>query len=129
MLEGKSIVLGVTGSIAAYKAVEIASQLTQLGAKVDVLITKDAEQFVTPLTFRAVTGRPVISDMFESTLNNGITHVSLAENADAVVIAPITANTIAKLAKVLKCSQRTIHRNMGEELKREKELLNRQNEN
>jgi phosphopantothenoylcysteine decarboxylase/phosphopantothenate--cysteine ligase len=98
MLEGKSIVLGVTGSIAAYKAIDIASQLTQLEAKVDVLISKEAKQFVTPLIFRAITGRPVFSDMFDATINQGITHVSLAEAADVIVIAPTTANTIAKLA-------------------------------
>ena len=98
MLEGKSIVLGVTGSIAAYKAIDIASQLTQLEAKVDVLITKEAKQFVTPLTFKAITGRPVFSDMFDETIKQDITHVSLAETADVIVIAPATANTIAKLA-------------------------------
>lgn len=98
MLEGKSIVLGVTGSIAAYKAIDIASQLTQLKAKVDVLITREARQFVTPLTFRAITGRPVFSDMFDATMEQGVTHVSLAETADVIVIAPATANIIAKLA-------------------------------
>lgn len=98
MLEGKSIVLGVTGSIAAYKAIDIASQLTQLEAKVDVLITKEAKQFVTPLTFKAITGRPVFSDMFDATIKQDITHVSLAETADVIIIAPATANTIAKLA-------------------------------
>ena len=98
MLDGKSIVLGVTGSIAAYKAIEIASTLTQLEAKVDVVLTKEAEQFVTPLTFNAITGRTVFSDMFDETKKQGIIHVNLAETADVIVVAPITANTIAKLA-------------------------------
>ncbi len=98
MLNGKSIVLGVTGSIAAYKAIDIASKLTQLEARVDVVLSKEAKQFVTPLTFNAVTGRAVFSDMFDATIKQDITHVSLAETADVIVIAPITANTIAKLA-------------------------------
>ena len=98
MLEGKTIVLGVTGSIAAYKAVDIASQLTQAGAKVDVIMTKAATEFVTPLTFRAITGRPVATEMFESGSEFNIEHVSLAEAASVIVIAPATANIIAKLA-------------------------------
>ena len=98
MLKGKTIILGVTGSIAAYKAVDIASQLTQAGAKVDVIMTKAATEFVTPLTFQAITGRPVVTEMFESGSEFNVEHVSLAEAASVIVIAPATANIIAKLA-------------------------------
>ncbi len=98
MLKGKTIILGVTGSIAAYKAVDIASQLTQAGAKVDVIMTKAATEFVTPLTFQAITGRPVVTEMFESGSEFNVEHVSLAEAAKVIVIAPATANIIAKLA-------------------------------
>jgi len=98
MVRDKTIVLGVTGSIAAYKAAELASKLTQEGAKVDVVMTKSAQEFVTPLTFRSITQRPVITEMFELASEFSIEHVALAERADLVVIAPATANTIAKLA-------------------------------
>lgn len=98
MLENKTVVLGVTGSIAAYKAVELASKLTQAGVKVDVVMTKAAKEFVTPLTFRNITHRWVAGDMFETTPEFDIEHIALAEKADAVVIAPATANIIAKLA-------------------------------
>ncbi len=98
MLSNKTVVLGVTGSIAAYKAAEIASQLTQLGAKVHVIMTEQAIQFISPVTFRAITGRPVVTEMFDLASEFSIEHVSLANAADIVVIAPITANVIAKLA-------------------------------
>ncbi|MBN2187512.1 MAG: bifunctional phosphopantothenoylcysteine decarboxylase/phosphopantothenate--cysteine ligase CoaBC [Dehalococcoidia bacterium] len=98
MLSNKTIVLGVTGSIAAYKAVEIASQLTQAGAIVSVIMTEAATEFVTPLTFQAITGRRVVTEMFDLTSEFSIEHVRLAEAADIVIIAPITANVIAKLA-------------------------------
>jgi phosphopantothenoylcysteine decarboxylase/phosphopantothenate--cysteine ligase len=95
---GKNVVLGVTGSIAAYKAVDIASKLTQKGIAVDVVMTKAAQQFVMPLTFRSITHRPVVIDMFDLASEFSVEHVALAERADVVVIAPATANTIAKLA-------------------------------
>jgi len=98
MLANKTVVLGISGGIAAYKAIDIASRLTQAGAKVDVILTESAAKFITPLTLRALTHRPVSTDMFESTVNTGITHIALAEAADVVVIAPATANTIARLA-------------------------------
>ena len=98
MLSNKTVVLGVTGSIAAYKAAKIASQLTQLGAKVHVIMTEEAIRFISPVTFRAITGRPVVTEMFDLTSEFSIEHVSLANAADIVVIAPITANVIAKLA-------------------------------
>jgi phosphopantothenoylcysteine decarboxylase/phosphopantothenate--cysteine ligase len=98
MLRNKTIVLGVTGSIAAYKAAEIASQLTQAGARVNAILTAEAIQFISPVTFRALTARPVVTEMFDLTSEFSIEHVSLAKAADVVVIAPATANIIAKLA-------------------------------
>ena len=98
MLRNKSIVLGVTGSIAAYKAAEIASQLTQSGAKVNVILTEGAIHFISPVTFRAITGNPVVTGMFDLASEFSIEHVSLAKAADIVIIAPATANIIAKLA-------------------------------
>ena len=98
MFRNKSIVLGVTGSIAAYKAAEIASQLTQSGAKVNVILTEEAVQFISTVTFRAITGSPVVTGMFDLASEFSIEHVSLAKAADIVVIAPATANIIAKLA-------------------------------
>jgi phosphopantothenoylcysteine decarboxylase/phosphopantothenate--cysteine ligase len=98
MLSDKTIVLGVTGSIAAYKAADLASKLTQAGAKVNVVMTEAATKFVTPLTFRSLTKRPVITSMWELSSEFSIEHVALADAADVVAIAPITANVIAKLA-------------------------------
>ncbi len=101
LLRGRRIVLGVTGSIAAYKAADLASKLTQAGAQVDVIMTEAARQFVTPLTFQSVTGRPVYVSMWETDdagLPTHIAHVGLGESADLLVIAPATANTLAKLA-------------------------------
>lgn len=94
----KHLLLGVTGSIAAYKAADLASKLTQAGAQVDVILTAGAEKFVAPLTFQSVTGRRAYT---ESDLWGGeahVLHVGLAHTADALVIAPCTANTLAKLA-------------------------------
>jgi phosphopantothenoylcysteine decarboxylase / phosphopantothenate---cysteine ligase len=98
MLKGKSIVLGVTGGIAAYKAADLASKLTQAGASVNVVMTEAAMKFITPLTFRAVTNRPVVSSMFDMASEWSIEHVSLADAADIIVIAPATADIIAKLS-------------------------------
>jgi len=98
MLANKTIVLGITGSIAAYKAADIASKLTQAGAKVEVVMTEAATKFIAPLTLRSITGRPVVTDMFKLASEFSIEHVALAEAADVVVIAPATANVIAKLA-------------------------------
>ncbi len=96
LFQGKRILLGITGSIAAYKVVDLASKLTQAGALVDVVMTEAAQKFVTPLTFRSVTGRPVYVDMWG--LDDHVRHVALAEQADLMVIAPATAHTLAKLA-------------------------------
>lgn len=101
LLTGKHILLGVTGSIACYKAVDLASKLTQAGAQVDVLMTQAAQQFVLPLTFQAVTGRAVYADLWraaDSTLPTHIAHVGLAESAALFIIAPCTADTLARLA-------------------------------
>ena len=97
-LDGKSVVLGVSGSIASYKAVDLASKLVQMNAAVDVLMTPAAREFVTPLTFAAITHRPVVTSMFEPQSELSINHVALAERADIVVVAPATANTIARIA-------------------------------
>jgi phosphopantothenoylcysteine decarboxylase/phosphopantothenate--cysteine ligase len=98
MLENTNIVLGITGGIAAYKAADIASNLVQAGARVEAVMTEAATRFITPLTLRNVTGRPAITDMFEPAADINLEHIALAEAADVVVIAPATANTIAKLA-------------------------------
>jgi phosphopantothenoylcysteine decarboxylase/phosphopantothenate--cysteine ligase len=98
ILQGKSIVLGVTGGIAAYKAVEVASRLVKSGATVDVIMTEAATEFVGPLSFQAITHRPVVTEMFALLQETEIGHVSLAQRADLLIIAPLTANTLAKLA-------------------------------
>ncbi len=101
LLDGKRIVLGVTGSIASYKAVDLASKLTQVGALVDVIMTDAARQFVTPLTFQAVTGRSVYTSLWDTnagSLPTHIAHVGLGEGADLLLIAPATADTLARLA-------------------------------
>lgn len=99
LFQGKRILLGVTGSIACYKAVDLASKLTQAGAEVDVILTEAAQKFVTPLTFRSVTGRPVYTSMWD--LDDHVRHVALGETADLMIVAPATANTLAKLAQGL----------------------------
>lgn len=101
LLKDKRIVLGVTGSIAAYKAVDVASKLTQAGAFVDVIMTESAQRFVTPLTFQAVTGRAVYTDMWQTGgggLPTHIAHVGLAESADLLAVVPATAHSLSKLA-------------------------------
>lgn len=102
IFENKRIILGVTGSIAVYKAADLASKLTQAGAHIDVIMTDAAQKFVAPVTFQALTGRPVYTSMWHTGTGGGlpthIAHVGLGEGADLLVIAPVTANTIAKLA-------------------------------
>jgi phosphopantothenoylcysteine decarboxylase/phosphopantothenate--cysteine ligase len=97
-VEGKRILLGVTGSIACYKAADLASKLTQAGALVDVVLTKAAERFVTPLTFQSVTGRQAYTDNELWGTDGHVLHIELGKSVDLVVIAPATANTLAKLA-------------------------------
>ncbi|MFN8426478.1 MAG: bifunctional phosphopantothenoylcysteine decarboxylase/phosphopantothenate--cysteine ligase CoaBC [Anaerolineales bacterium] len=98
VLSNKRILLGVTGSIAAYKAADLASKLTQAGAQVDVLLTDSAQKFVTPLTFQSVTGRRAYTDADLWGDEAHVLHVGLGHTADLLVIAPCTANTLAKLA-------------------------------
>jgi phosphopantothenoylcysteine decarboxylase/phosphopantothenate--cysteine ligase len=97
-LDGRRIVLGVSASIAAYKAVYLASRLVQSGAVVDVVMTPEATELVRPLSFQAITHRPVAVEMFGLLAETGIGHVTLGQAADLVVVAPATANTIARLA-------------------------------
>src|SRR3712207_2157683 len=97
-LTDKSIVLGVTGGVAAYKAASIASLFVQAGASLEVVMTEAAHQFVRPLTFSAITHASVHTDPFSPWHGNFTGHVGLAKNADLLVIAPATAATIAKLA-------------------------------
>ncbi|MBO9326261.1 MAG: bifunctional phosphopantothenoylcysteine decarboxylase/phosphopantothenate--cysteine ligase CoaBC [Roseiflexus sp.] len=98
IIKGKHIILGVTGSIAAYKVAELARNLTLDGAIVDVIMTAAAQRFVGAATFQALTGRPVLSDMWALPEDGIVGHVSLGQHADLLVIAPATANTIARLA-------------------------------
>jgi phosphopantothenoylcysteine decarboxylase / phosphopantothenate---cysteine ligase len=97
-LTNKQILLGVTGSIASYKAADLASKLTQAGAKVDVILTSAAQKFITPLTFQSVTGRKAYTDQDLWGDEGHVLHVQLGKQADLIVIAPCTANTMAKLA-------------------------------
>ena len=97
-LANKTIVLGVSGSVACHKAVDLASKLTQQGALVDVIMTRGAANFVTPLAFASITQRKVVSDLFDPQSEASIDHIDIAERADVVVVAPATAHTIAKMA-------------------------------
>ena len=95
--KGKRIVLGVTGGIAAYKAIQVARDLTRLGGEVDVVLTKSAEKFVASLTFEGVTGRPVLTDLFSA--KGAALHVRLGRDADVVAVAPATADFLARAAQ------------------------------
>ena len=97
-LKDKHVVLGVTGSIACYKALDLASKLMQAGALVDVIMSYGATQFVTPLAFRSLTHRAVVTDSFDPDSEYSVEHVALAQQADVIVIAPATVHCIAKLA-------------------------------
>ena len=94
----KTIVLGVTGSIAAHKAIDLASQLTKAGQDVHVVMTADALRFVTPLPFKTLSRHPVVTDLYDEEEGWKPTHITLADTADLLLIAPATANTLAKLA-------------------------------
>ena len=98
MLKGKTVVLGVCGGIAAYKAVDVVSRLVKLGATVHVIMTAAAVQFVAPLTFREISGQPVYTTMWEEPKLWNVEHIALARRADLFVIAPATANMIGKIA-------------------------------
>ena len=97
-LRDKDLILGVTGSIAAFKAVYLLRELTRLGARVTVVTTAHAVKFIGPLTFRTLSGRPVLSDLFDPQSPDAVEHVALAERAHAVVVAPATANLLARAA-------------------------------
>ena len=94
----KTIVLGVTGSIAAHKAVDVASLLTKAGHSVHVVMTADALKFITPLPFKTLSRHPVVTDLYDEEEGWKPTHITLADSADLLLIAPATANVIAKLA-------------------------------
>src|SRR6059036_1413245 len=98
MSSDKTIVLGVTGSIAAHKAVDVASQLTKAGHNVHVVLTADALRFITPLTFKTLSRHPVVSDLYDEEERWKPAHITLADEADLLLVAPATANFIAKMA-------------------------------
>ena len=98
MLKGKTIVLGVTGSIAAYKTANLASMLVKLGADVHVIMTQNATKFITPMTFETLTDNKCIADTFDRNFSFDVKHVSLAKKGDLFMVAPCTANVIGKLA-------------------------------
>ena len=97
-MQGKHVILGVTGSIACYKAVDLASKLTQAGALVDVVMTEDACRFIAPLAFGSITHRPVTTSLFDPNSELSVEHVALADRADILTVAPATANTLAKMS-------------------------------
>ncbi len=101
MLQGKTVLLGVTGGIAAYKAAALASTLVKLHAAVEVVMTENATKFITPLTFEQLTGRRVSVDTFDRNFVHQVEHISLAQRTDLVIVAPATANVCAKLANGL----------------------------
>ncbi len=98
MLNGKSVLLGISGGIAAYKAAELVRLLVKDGANVHVVMTANAQRFIAPLTFQALTGNPVGTDLFNLEYESQIGHIHLARTADLVILAPVTANLIAKMA-------------------------------
>ncbi|MDO9209541.1 MAG: bifunctional phosphopantothenoylcysteine decarboxylase/phosphopantothenate--cysteine ligase CoaBC, partial [Deltaproteobacteria bacterium] len=98
MLKGRKIVLGVTGGIAAYKAAELARELVKAQAEVHVVMTRNAQAFIAPLTFQTLSGNPVTTELFNLIAESEIGHISLADRAEVLVIAPATANIIGKIA-------------------------------
>ena len=98
MLKGKTVVLGVTGSIAAYKIASLASMLVKKHANVHVIMTQNATNFINPITFETLTGHKCLVDTFDRNFEFQVEHVSLAKQADVVMIAPASANVIGKLA-------------------------------
>ena len=97
-LEGKTIVVGLSGGIACYKAAELVRALVRAGATVRVMMTAAAQEFITPLTLQTLSGHPVATNTFDLTQESQIGHIQLADAADAIVIAPATANVIGKIA-------------------------------
>ena len=98
MLKGKTVVLGVTGSIAAYKMANVASMLVKLHADVHVIMTENACQFITPVTFETLTGNKCMVDTFDRNFQFHVAHISIAKKADVLLVAPASANVIGKLA-------------------------------
>ena len=98
MLKGKTVVLGVTGSIAAYKIANLASALVKLHADVNVIMTKNATNFITPITFETLTGNKCLIDTFDRNFQFNVEHVALAKRADIFMVAPASANVIGKIA-------------------------------
>lgn len=98
MSSGRNVILGVTGSIAAHKAIDLCSQLTKEGCEVHVVMTADALRFVTPLAFKTLSRRPVITDLYDEEEGWKPAHIRLADEADLLLIAPATANKLARLA-------------------------------
>src|SRR5262249_41289691 len=94
----RNIVLGVTGSIAAYKAADLTSQLAKAGFDIRVVMTADAQRFITPLAFKTLSRHPVVTDLYDEEEGWKPTHIRLADEADLLLIAPATANIIAKMA-------------------------------
>ena len=97
-LAGKTIVLGITGSIAAYKAADLASKLRQIGAEVWPVMTESAKRFITPITLHAVAHHPVAHDLWDEEKSDSVAHVELADRADLLLVAPATANALAQFA-------------------------------
>ena len=99
MAEQKTIILGVTGSIAAHKAVDVCSQLVKAGAEVHVVMTRDAQEFITPLPFKTLSRNPVVINLYDEEKGWRPAHIRLADEADLILVAPATANTLAKRAQ------------------------------
>lgn len=97
-LEGREVLVGVSGGIAAYKSADLVSKLVQRGAGVTVAMTRSARRFVTPLTFQALSGRPVLTSLWADEQPGDVQHISLTGRADLIIIAPATANIIGKIA-------------------------------
>ena len=98
MLKGKNVILGVTGSIAAYKTASLASALKKLSCNVDVIMTENAVNFINPITFESLTGNKCIVDTFDRNFQYQVEHVSLAKKADLIMVAPASANFLGKAA-------------------------------
>ena len=98
ILSGRTVVLGVTGSIAAYKIANLASSLVKKGANVHVIMTKNATNFINPITFETLTGNKCLVDTFDRNFEFSVEHVSLAKQADIFMVAPASANVIGKIA-------------------------------
>jgi len=97
----KNIVVGVSGGIAAYKACDVVSKLKKQGFKIDVIMTKNAQEFVSPLTFQTLSNQTVVTDMFETPSDWNVEHIELAKKADVFVIVPATANIIGKIGLII----------------------------